>query len=673
MSAKTDGRLDGVRKSALWGSGNRGGDHRSNALWGKGGRGVVVTLVTSLVLSLAAGAASVQGAAAVVSTIPATYVEPGLLERAQANPEQMFRLIIQSSAAASEAEQKFDEAEDEDDRELLMEANAARRAEQKANVVSLKSKKKSDRERARENRAHWKELRESLLDLRERIRGDLDDKYEFIRGVSVEMAGRRLQKLALRPGLTITEDVPVRHSVPQPLTVADGWQLWPATSGLVPLLGDTGTAQGTAPAIAIVDSGIEQDRADFGGGVRVIEHEVITSLQPNSPGDGRGHGTFVASIAAGSAPGRLGASPTSPIVDVDVIDDNGMGRTSDVIAGAEWIYENRKELNIRVANFSLHSARPSNFTKDPLDRAVEKLWFGGVVVVTSAGNYGTAAGPSGVKSAPGNDPFVITVGALDLNLSLSASEHTVPTWSAYGYTYDGFMKPELSAAGRHMIGAIPASSTLAAEKSANLVGDGYIRLSGTSFAAPIVAGAAAQILARHPEWTPDQVKGALMATAQRLSNKHVPKYAGGIGSINAWQAASLTAPPNPNAGLNAFLRTDQATGSVSFDAVSWTDAARASAAWDAVSWSDVAWTDVSWSDVSWSAVSWSAVSWSDMLALPDVSWTDDATALSGGDKIMTAEELQAALLAHPELAPAPTKTLLPVAPVPPSVPGVTSP
>jgi serine protease AprX len=649
MVGNTGGKPGDVRKSALWGSGNRGGEHRSSALWGKGGRGAVVTLVTGLVLSVAAGAASVQGAAAGASTIPATYVEPGLLERAQQNPEQMFRLIVQSNLNAFEAERRFDEAEDEDDRELLLDANEARRAEQKANVLSLKSKKKGERDQARQNRSQLKELRESLLDLRHKVRGDLDDKYEFIKGVSVEMAGRRLLKLARRPGLTITEDVPVRHGVPDRVTGRDGLQLWAAASGLVPLLRSTPVST-NAPAIAIVDSGIDQNRADFGGGARVIEREVITTLQPNSAGDGRGHGTFVASIAAGSAPGRLGASPTSPIIDVDVMDDNGMGRTSDVIAGAEWIYEHRTALNIRVANFSLHSARPSNFTRDPLDRAVEKLWFGGVVVVTAAGNYGTANGPSGIKFAPGNDPFVLTVGALDLNRSLKVSKHEVPAWSAYGRTYDGFMKPDISAAGRYMIGAIPAGSTLAAEKASNLVGNGYIRLSGTSFAAPVVAGAAAQLLARHPEWTPDQVKGALMATTRKLTNAKVPTHAGGIGEINAWKAAALTAPPNPNTALNGFLRTDPATGVTSFDAVSWTDAARANAAWDAVSWSDVSWSDVSWSDVSWSDVSWTDVSWS------DVSWSDviinaaadaPATVVDG----VTEAELEAALLAEPELAP----------------------
>ncbi len=650
MSRDTSGNPGDVRKSALWGSGNRGGEHRSNTLWGKGGRGVIVTLVLGLMLSLSAGAASVSRAAAADSSLPATYVEPGLIERAQANPKERFKLIVQSSVGADTAQGSFVAAESEDDQALRTEEANANKAEQAANKDESRAKKKQDRDRARQLREQWKQLQNQLKRLRGELRGEVDDKYEFIKGVSVEMSGRRLLRLARKPGLTITEDVAVRLADHD-----DDADIWAAASGILPLRINSGHSVPNAPAIAIVDSGIDRNRIDFGYGARVIENKVITTLLPNSSGDGRGHGTFVASIAAGSAPRRLGASPTSPIVDVDVMDDSGQARTSDVIAGAEWIYQNRERLNIRVANFSLHSARPSNFTKDPLDRAVEKLWFAGVVVVAAAGNYGIEGGPSGVKFAPGNDPFVITVGALDLEGSLKPTKHDVPSWSAYGRTFDGFMKPDISAAGRYMVGAIPAGSTLAAAKASNLVGQGYIRLSGTSFAAPIVAGAAAQILARNPTWTPDQVKGALMMTARRLAPWEVPAGAGGVGEINAWQAAAVRRPINPNKALSSFVRPDSASGVPAFDSVSWADSAKKSRSWDAVSWADVSWADVSWADVSWSDVSWADVSWADVLAVADVSWEDAAGDASAPpeDASMTEAELEAALLADPELFPAP--------------------
>src|SRR5207253_5508752 len=168
---------------------------------------------------------------------------------------------------------------------------------------------------------------------------------------------------------------------------------------------------------------------------RLVASVNLSTLDGNtSLNDERGHGTFVAGIAAGAAPGLAGAAPAAPIVSIKVMNGQGMAKTSDVIAACQWILDHKGQYNIRVANFSMHSSYGTNFYRDPLDRAVEKLWFGGVVVVAAAGNYGSAAGPSGVKYSPGNDPFVITVGAVDLNNTARTSDDTVPAFSAYGYT-----------------------------------------------------------------------------------------------------------------------------------------------------------------------------------------------------------------------------------------------
>ena len=105
---------------------------------------------------------------------------------------------------------------------------------------------------------------------------------------------------------------------------------------------------------------------------------------------------FVAAVAAGSAPGYAGAAPNARILPIDVMDDTGKALTSDVIAACQYILQNKYNLNIKVANFSLHSGAQNHFYNDPLDKAVEKLWFGGVFVVAAAGNYGSASGPSGV-------------------------------------------------------------------------------------------------------------------------------------------------------------------------------------------------------------------------------------------------------------------------------------
>ena len=212
------------------------------------------------------------------------------------------------------------------------------------------------------------------------------------------MPAKWLDKVEDIDGLTVTPDAPVHVS---------GYssnQLWPYESGVSRgWSGPDAPLPGTAPTIAVVDSGIQANRPDFGN--RVLANVNFSTLPENSAGDGRGHGTFVAGIAAGGADGYTGATPQANLVSLDVMDDHGVARTSDVIAACQWILANKAKYNIRIANFSLHSATKSNFFRDPLDRAVEKLWFGGVVVVAAAGNYGSAAGPSGVPYAPGQRPL----------------------------------------------------------------------------------------------------------------------------------------------------------------------------------------------------------------------------------------------------------------------------
>jgi len=595
------------RSSALWGTGNRGGDARSNALWGKGGRGLVTALVAVLVVAAPLAAGARNGDIQVAAT---TYIDPYLLAKAQTAPEQLVKVVIRSTAPKGDADDAVDAFHSVQNR------SGSQPVEQ------------------------------------------LKDSYGFVDAAAATVKAKKMFVFAKMPYLTVTYDAPVKLSGS---VLPTSKQVWPTASGVRPLWSNLPAAGQKAPSIAIIDSGIDKNRADFDMGARVIADKVLTTLTPNSPGDGRGHGTFVAGIAAGSAADYAGSAPQANLVSVDVMDDGGVARTSDVIAGAEWVFQNRQSLNIKVANLSLHSTTASNFVNDPLDKAVEKLWFAGVTVVVAAGNYGNADGsPSGVPYAPGNDPFVITVGALDLDGKIGVGQHDAPVWSAYGYTKDGFRKPEVSASGRYMIGPVPATSTLARDKASNIVGPGYIRLSGTSFAAPVVAGAAAQLLIKHAEWTPDQIKGALMQRARYVPD--ATRGEAGVGEINAARSILLTTPPNPNATLNRFVKTDL-LGATSFDGAAWRAAARGSVSWDSASWSDaswsdVSWTDASWSDVSWSDASWSDVSWSDVLAAADVSWEDAAESETGspaGDYIMTPEE-EAAAAADPTLNPAAVMT-----------------
>jgi serine protease AprX len=441
--------------------------------------------------------------------------------------------------------------------------------------------------------------------------------FRSLDGVAVELSGAQLLALASDKHVTaITPDARVRLSATTATTATDN-QKWPFVTGVQKYT--------TAPAatIAIVDSGIDASRPEFAG--RIAANVNLSTLSGNSPGDGRGHGTFVAGIAAGNlTSGRGGAAPTAKLVSIDVMDDQGMARTSDVIAAADWILANKAQYGIKVANFSLHSSVANSFMYDPLDKAVEKLWFNGVTVVVAAGNYGYPDRASGVPFAPGNDPFVITVGASDTGRSVSTNDDTAAPWSAYGYTLDGFAKPDMAAPGRYMVGPVPTTSTLYTERPDHVVDIGYMELSGTSFAAPVVSGVAALILGKHPGFTPDQVKGALMLGAKPMGKAN--DLSEGVGEVNAARSVEFTTPPTANKALNKFLVTDPATGSTVFDSASWASTAKANASWASASWDSASWAEASWDSASWASASWASASWAsaswDSSSAAQASWSD---------------------------------------------------
>ena len=585
MAKNASGIRGDVRQSALWGSGNRGGELRSNALWGKGGRGIVVTMLLALSMPLAASAGSDPGKGKVGSVSSVTALTAG------------------QPAKGTQVES-----------ELL------KQAKEKPNGL-VRVIVQSDAGVAGAERAA-KGL------------GKLTNRLGLIGAVALELPAKQVERLMQVDGLTITIDGLVRPTS----TKYTSTQLWPKESGVDKLWGGP-----QAPTIAIVDSGIEQGRADFGNRV-LADVDFVTTGNTNSPGDGRGHGTFVAGIAAGSASGYAGAAPNAGLVSLDVMDDTGSGRMSDVIAAADWIYQHKAQYNIRVANFSLHTARAGKFHQDPLNRAVEKLWFAGVVVVAAAGNYGKPDGPVWVPYSPGNDPFIITVGAVDIGGTHRLNDDARASWSAYGRTADGFWKPEICASGRFMVGPVPMGSTLAAQRADKIKQQGYMELSGTSFAAPVVAGIAAQLLARNPLLTPDQVKGSLMHRA-----RPVPKSTRGecgVGQVNAVQTATWSKfAANPNKALNSFVKQLD-DGSMAFDAIAWTDIAWADATWDTIAWADVAWADVAWADVAWADVAWAD------LAYEDAAEGDGTTTLDG--YVLTPEEEAAAALDPDLLLPGET-------------------
>jgi serine protease AprX len=425
----------------------------------------------------------------------------------------------------------------------------------------------------------------------------LKRKFLSIAGTSATITGKQLLKLADRKDVgSITRDSAVE------LTAYSNTQQWPQAAGV------TASWQLPSwlsyPAIAVVDSGVTPS-------LPTLSPRVVASVNMRSSwatSGAYGHGSMVSSVAAGAAEGYSSAEPRAKIVSVKVLDGAGQGYKSDIVAACDWILQNKSAYNIRVANFSLNAGGES-FRYDALDRAVESLWLHGVVVVVASGNYAVDGARSDVGYAPANDPFVITVGASDLANTTSRTDDFAAPWSAWGYTQDGFFKPEVAAPGRHMVGAVPSGANLLTQYPERVVAPGYMWMSGTSFAAPVVSGIAASLLARNPAWTPDQVKGALMSGVS-IPSGYASNGALGVGVVNA--AASLSSPgtANPNAGLNRFVHPTDVTGGNEFDAAQWYDVASSDPAWNDASWSSASWSSASWSSASWASASWSSASWS---------------------------------------------------------------
>jgi serine protease AprX len=433
----------------------------------------------------------------------------------------------------------------------------------------------------------------------EAVLGRVKAEYQVVDGAAIELSGRHVALLARLPfvrsitpdrQVVPTGDVNLATMWPQAVGVDRLWNGVDSTGAVVP--------SPQAPAIAVVDSGVDASRAaDFGG--RVVASVNLASRSPGSTGDDNGHGTMVAGIAAGAATGHVGAAPNAPIVSLDVVDADGSALTSDVIAAADWIYRNRFAHGIRVANFSLRSAGANYGLADPLNAAVRRLWLTGTVVVAAAGNDG----PQRMLYAPASDPFVITVGAVDVNGTAGTADDFAAPWSSNGHTAEGFRKPELGAPGRYLVGPVPPSSTLPTALPGRVTSPGYMWMSGTSFAAPVVSGVAAQLLARHPDWTPDQVKGALMLTAKPLAD-----LSAGVGEVDAAAAAQLVSPPSPNENLHGFV-VRNAAGDPVFDGDAWNQHVATNASWTSASWTSASWTSATWTSATWTSATWTSATW----------------------------------------------------------------
>ncbi|MGW0754977.1 S8 family peptidase [Streptomyces sp. NPDC002814] len=280
---------------------------------------------------------------------------------------------------------------------------------------------------------------------------------------------------------------------------------------------------GTGVKVAVLDTGVDGTHPDLKGRIDAAKNfsEAADTV------DRVGHGTHVASTVAGSGAHsggkHKGVAPGARLISGKVLDDGGYGEESGVIAGAQWAVAQGAE----VVNLSLGG--PDSPGDDPLEQAVDELSASsGALFVIAAGNDGPAAGTVG---SPGSAAAALTVGAVDRTDAMA-------DFSSRGPTADGSLKPDLTAPGVDIVAAKAAEGT-----EGDPAADGYVSMSGTSMATPHVAGAAAILAQRHPDWTGERIKAALTASAKPTAG--VSAFAQGTGRTDLTRALDQQLTTNP--------------------------------------------------------------------------------------------------------------------------------
>ncbi|MCW2990783.1 MAG: peptidase, partial [Solirubrobacterales bacterium] len=356
--------------------------------------------------------------------------------------------------------------------------------------------------------------------------------------------------------------------------------------------------------IAVIDSGLAGGLPDFrgpDGSSRGVASAVVNPRTGDAK-DSYGHGTHVAGLAAGNGFNRprtdplygkyAGVAPNANIIAVKADDGNGSTDVLSLIDGLHFVVTHAAQYNIRVVNLSVRTDSANSYKTDPLDAAVEAVWMHGITVVAAAGNLGAAG--DAVSHAPGNDPYVITVGAVDDHATKSIDDDTLETWSSRGTTQDGFAKPDVLAPGSHMVAPLAPGSYYQSACPSCIVDGQYLRVGGTSMAAGVVSGAVALIAQAHPDWTPDQIKSTLIKRPRKVWD------ATGVlsGREIALDKVLFNDGGLPERSVNRNLvpndLIDPATGTINATDESW-----AASSWGASSWGASSWGASSWGASSW--------------------------------------------------------------------------
>lgn len=357
--------------------------------------------------------------------------------------------------------------------------------------------------------------------------------------------------------------------------------------------------KGNSVTIAVLDSGVGSD--SFSKTSLNVVQSIAINPNATTPDDLYGHGTHVAGIINGQGSKEVtGIAPEANLINVKLGDDQGNLSEMDLLLGLQWVYDFKDDYNIKVVNLSVSSDTPGSYIDSPLSAAVEQLWLSGVTVVAAAGN--DRINPTDVDYAPANDPYVITVGAVDGKGQEKAKKSELAEWSKHGHTSQGVLKPEITAPGVDIISLLPMKdSLLALEHPESVINENYFQMSGSSMAAPMVSSTIALMLEANPSLTPDEIKSILLASDVPYKN-----ISDTSGVINAESAVKIAKDQRELAELPKYKNTWTLSSymSDSNPTIDWTKAS-----WGAVDWTKASWGTVDWTKASWGSIYWAKASW----------------------------------------------------------------
>jgi serine protease AprX len=481
-----------------------------------------------------------------------------------------------------------------------------------------------------------------------------------------DVGGEYLQDLDIITGFSArvsADSIDVLRSHPDVVSVVPDGSLeiledgWENATGMSPSLADyyAGSLESVAQDTIAAEIFWRADYYGKGVDVALIDSGVVPVEGLNTSGkiingpdlsfesqsddlrylDTYGHGTHLAGIIAGNdgtGSGFKGIAPGARIVNVKVANYEGAVDVSQVIAAIDWVVQHKNDngMNIRVINLAYGTDSTQSPKLDPLSFAVEQAWRAGIVVVVAGGNDGN----SSILRNPAFNPNVIAVGASDSNYTPEPGNDYVATFSNCG---SGDRYIDVLAPGRSIISLRNPGSSADVNYPEARIGERFFLGSGSSQASAVISGAAALILSKYPNATPDEVKAYLMASGGALKTEakycsvahlidleDIAEFGGTVKVLSKRAAAYATGGGTLEGARGSHhvavdgvvLKGEQDIFGQKFNSEVWAKYAANHMSWDGGDWNGSSWTGTSWSGSSWSGTSWSGTSWS------GTSWSD---------------------------------------------------